>query len=108
MNARVPALVWCPFGDDASARHVAGRLLDEGLVSCANIFPAVQSLYVWNGERGENAETGVLFKTDSQRLDAAIARIEALHPYETPAILGWLCGSASSATVRWLCGGPDA
>jgi periplasmic divalent cation tolerance protein len=28
-------------------------------------------------------------KTDATMLERAIARLEALHPYETPAILGW-------------------
>ena len=40
-------------------------LLDERLIACANILPAMRSLYVWHGERGEASEVGVLFKTDA-------------------------------------------
>ncbi|MDF8333500.1 divalent-cation tolerance protein CutA [Novosphingobium cyanobacteriorum] len=96
------ALIWCPFADEASAEAVAGALLDEGLVACANILPGVRSLYRWKGARGEGREVGVLFKTTSTALARAIARLEALHPYEAPAIAGWVCDAAGSATVGWL------
>lgn len=96
------ALVWCPFGDSESAEAVAGQLLDEGLVACANILPGVRSLYRWKGERGEGAEVAVLFKTRADLLDAAVARLEALHPYDAPAISGWLCDAVGAAMVGWL------
>lgn len=99
MNA---ALIWCPFGDIESAEAVAGQLLDERLIACANILPAIRSLYRWNGERGEGTEVAVLFKTRADLLDAAVARLESLHPYEAPAIAGWRCDAAGAATLGWL------
>lgn len=51
------ALIWCPFSDAESAEAVASALLDERLIACANLLPAVRSLYRWNGERGEGAES---------------------------------------------------
>lgn len=96
------ALIWCPFGDAQSAEAVARKLLDERLIACANILPAVRSLYRWNGERGEGAEVAVLFKTCAVLLDAAVARLEALHPYDAPAIAGWRCDAAGTATLGWL------
>lgn len=96
------ALVWCPFPDEATARSVADTLLDEELIACANILPEMLSLFAWKGERSESRETGVMFKTDKALLAAVIARIEALHPYETPAVLGWHCDTASAGTIAWL------
>ena len=96
------ALIWSPFGDEESAARVANALLGEGLIACANILPSIRSLYIWNGERGEDQEVAVLFKTRADRLDAAIARLETLHPYETPAICGWRCDATGDATRRWL------
>jgi periplasmic divalent cation tolerance protein len=96
------ALIWCPFADEAGAEAAASSLLDEGLVACANIFPTIRSLYEWRGERGEARECGVLFKTHAALLDQATRRLEALHPYETPAIVGWRADSAGAATVQWL------
>ena len=102
MTPAGPALIWSPFADPESAETAASRLLDEGLIACANLLPAVRSLYVWQGERGEGAECGALFKTDAALLDAAIARLAQLHPYETPAITGWRCDAAAPATLAWL------
>lgn len=96
------ALIWCPFADSGSAERVAGTLIDEGLVACANILPGVRSLYRWQGVRGEGAEIAVLFKTTADVLDAAVRRLEAIHPYDSPAITGWLCDAAGPATLGWL------
>jgi periplasmic divalent cation tolerance protein len=97
-----PALIWCPLPDADSARKLINTLLDERLVACANILPGMQSLFVWNGERGEAMETGVLLKTDTALLDRAVERITALHPYEQPAVIGWRCDSANAGTLAWL------
>jgi periplasmic divalent cation tolerance protein len=102
--AEVPALIWCPFPDAASAAAIADALLDEGLVACANILPGITSHYVWNGERGSGEEVGTLFKTNAAVLAAATARLAELHPYDEPAIVGWHCDAAASGTVAWLSG----
>jgi periplasmic divalent cation tolerance protein len=50
----------------------------------------------------EAAEVGALFKTDAALLDQAVARLAELHPYETPAVLGWRVDAAAAATASWL------
>lgn len=96
------ALIWCPFPDEAGAFAVIDTLLEENLIACANILGDLQSRYVWKGEHGASHEVGVLFKTHSDHLGDAVTRIESLHPYETPAILGWHCEVANPATLEWL------
>lgn len=96
------ALIWCPFPDEAAARLVANTLLDERLIACANILGSMTSLFDWNGGREEAQETGVIFKTQASLVDRAVARLAALHPYETPAIVGWRCDAAALATLTWL------
>ena len=96
------ALVWCPFGDEDSAAAIARTLLDEGHVACANILPHARSLFMWQGRFDEVDETVVVFKTTSDRLDAAISRLAELHPYDTPAIAGWRADVTPPETARWL------
>ena len=96
------ALIWCPFPDEETAAAVATALLDEKLIVCANLLGPVRSLYQWNGERGDAREIGVVLKTDAALLDAAVARVAQLHPYDTPAVLGWRCDAVAGATARWL------
>lgn len=96
------ALIWSTFASEAEAEAAANALLDEGVIACANILPGVRSLYAWNGERGEGREVGALFKTDAAVLDQAVARLAELHPYDTPAIVGWQVDAAAPATAQWL------
>ena len=96
------ALIWCPFPSAAEADEAAARLLEEGLVACANRMGPMHSQFVWNGEISSSEETGVLFKTHERLLEQATRRLEELHPYDTPAIMGWRCDDASAATHQWL------
>jgi len=47
------ALIWSVFADEESAAAAADRLLEDGLIACANIMPGVRSIYRWRGGRLE-------------------------------------------------------
>lgn len=96
------ALIYCPFPDKVHAREVAGQLLDEKLIVCANILGDVESIFVWEGQRDHSQEVGVLFKTCEKFLDPCVERLEDLHRYKTPAIFGWRCDAAKPSTLAWL------
>ena len=95
------ALIWCPFADEDSGKKAAAQLLEERLIACANIVPAIQSAFVWQGVTDTGEEVGALFKTTSARMDEAMTRLDAIHPYEQPAITGWTV-RASPSTLAWL------
>ena len=98
------ALIYCPFPDAASAERIGAQLLDEKLIACINIGGSIRSLFDWEGERGAGAEVAALLKTDAALLERAVVRLESLHPYDTPAILGWRCDAAGKSTRDWLAG----
>lgn len=98
------ALIWSPFGSLEQARPVAETLVHEGLIACANILPRIVSVFHYEGKAQSADEVGVLFKTHPELLDAATQRLAQLHPYDTPAICGWLADSAPEETRDWLAG----
>ncbi len=98
------ALIYCPFPDRKSARTVTEALLDEQLIACANILGEVEAIFVWQGQRGRAEEVGVLFKTDSGVVERAVTRLVDLHPYDTPAVMGWRCDAVPQSTQDWLKG----
>lgn len=102
MEGDYPALIWCPFPDKESARQAAEALLGEQLIACANMLGSVESVFEWNGAIESSSETAVLFKTTGKVLEATILRLGALHPYDTPAIVGWRCDAGHPATLEWL------
>lgn len=95
-------MVWCPFPDREAAREAAEILLQEKLIACANIVGDIESLFEWQGAVQTSHECGLIFKTSGDCLAALVDRLGALHPYETPAILGWHCDEAHRATLTWL------
>ena len=94
-------LLYCPFPDLASARMAATALLDAQLVACCNLLPGMESHYDWEGARTVANETVLLAKTLETNASQAVARIQALHPYETPAVLR-IGATANAAFVQWV------
>jgi periplasmic divalent cation tolerance protein len=101
-NSGRAALVWSPFPDRETAKSIIRILLEERLIACANLFPDIESMFLWDGDISAAHETGVLFKTTADRIAALVARLGELHPYDTPVIIGWQCESAHPATLEWL------
>ena len=77
-------------------------MVEENLVACANILPQIASVFRWEGIVTEAEEAGVLFKTSGELLDRAVGRLAQLHPYDTPAVLGWRTDTAARQTSEWL------
>lgn len=96
------ALIYCPFPDEASAETIGRALIEEGLIGCINIGGPIRSIFAWGGAIDEGTEIPCLLKTSTAKLEQAVARLESLHPYDAPAIMGWRCDVAGAATQAWL------
>lgn len=84
------------------AEELARALLDERLVACVNVVPGVRSLYRWRDAVCDEAEALLVMETSAEDLDAKIARIAALHPYELPKILALEPSSVLPAYLQWV------
>ncbi|MEM1052139.1 MAG: divalent-cation tolerance protein CutA [Pseudomonadota bacterium] len=104
INVDKAALIWCPCPDPDIARELAETLLSEKLTACANIIPQITSVFEWNGKANTEAEAVLVLKTRGGLLDQATLRLGECHPYDTPAIVGWVCDTAHPATLGWLGG----
>jgi len=83
----MPKLIYCSTANVNEARTIAQRLLEEKLVACVNIIPAVESMYRWNGLIEKEKETVLFIKTINEKVDATIKRIDQLHSYDVPEII---------------------
>ena len=79
-------LLYVPLPDQKTGQMLAQRLLEKNLIACANIFPPHISVYSWNGAVCDDPEVLTIFKTSSEKKQAAMAAIKELHPFETPCI----------------------
>jgi periplasmic divalent cation tolerance protein len=90
------------FGSAEEARRVARILVEERLAACANVIPAVESIYRWKGEVETAPETLVLFKTNIDRYYQFEARLKQLHSYEVPEILALQAHAGLLDYLRWV------
>ncbi len=98
------------FPDADVAARVARALVEEQLVACVNLLPAIRSIYQWQGAIEESAEVLAILKTTAELTARAIARLTELHPYDVPEAialditaghppyLAWLTSSTTPAT----------
>ncbi len=89
----------------APAEHapmLARALLEARLIGCANLIPAVRSLYWWEGAIQDEAEVVMLMETPAERVAEAVAALDQAHPYSVPKILVVEPESVNSAYLDWL------
>lgn len=102
--ADLPLVVMTTLPDGESARRIAHTLVMEHLVACAQILPAMTSLYLWEGELCTDSEHLLLLKTVPVQFPAIAQRLKELHPYTEPEILALPTTAVSESYHRWLLG----
>lgn len=92
-------LTTAPSRDEAA--KIAGLLIDEKLAACVQLLP-IESFYVWDGKKQNEAEVLLLVKTHSALFDAAIARIKTVHSYSVPEIVAMPFTAGFTGYFRWI------
>jgi periplasmic divalent cation tolerance protein len=93
------------FPDIETARSIATQLVTENFAACANLIPAVESIYRWQ-DKIENAnETLVFFKTTASRYPAFQEKLKSLHPYDVPEIICLRIADGLPEYLRWVSAG---
>jgi len=95
-------LIYTTFSSTADAQRCGGALVQRGLAACVNILPGMVSIYEWEGELGRDEEVVMIVKTRAGRLDAALAALEDVHPYDTPALITLAPEAVNGPYADWL------
>ena len=90
------------FPDAETASRIAQTLVEEKFAACANLIPAVHSIYRWKEKIETAGEVLVFFKTTEDRQAAFDQKLRALHPYEVPELLFIKVDSGSPDYLRWV------
>lgn len=85
-----------------AAAELAKAVVGEKLAACANLLPAVRSIYRWQGRVQDESEVLVLFKTRQEHFERLKARLLELHPYEIPEVLAIPVEQGYQAYLDWL------
>lgn len=92
----------CTCPDDTSAAVIAEALVEERLAACVSRLPGLQSTYRWQDRIEHAGEVLLLIKTGSDRLDAVVARVQALHPHEVPELIAVDTAGGLAPYLDWV------
>lgn len=95
-------LIVSTFPDAETARRIARQLVQEKLAACANLVPAIESIYRWEGKIEAAQETIAFLKTTPARFPELQARLASLHPYDVPEVIAIPLTAGLPNYLRWI------
>jgi periplasmic divalent cation tolerance protein len=90
------------FPDAETANRAAHTLISEKFAACANIIPAIHSIYRWKDKIETGDEVMVFFKTTPDRQAAFQEKLRSLHPHEVPEIILLSVVAGFPDYLRWV------
>jgi periplasmic divalent cation tolerance protein len=90
------------FPDHETAERISNQLVSEKCAACANILPAIESIYSWKGKVEHGSETLVFFKLSTAQRSIFQEKMHSLHPYEVPEIIFLSVSSGLPDYLRWV------
>jgi periplasmic divalent cation tolerance protein len=102
MRAEDAIVILVTAGNEAEAERIARALVDERLVACVNVLPAVRSFYRWEGRVADDAELLLVIKTRRERFEAVAARVREIHSYDVPEVIALPVLAGSETYLEWL------
>ena len=86
------------------ARKIAEQALKDRVVSCANIYPTVETMYWWQGQIQYSTEAVLILKTTQDMVAKATETVKRWHSYSTPCVLSIPIESGNEEYIQWLRG----
>ncbi len=102
MPEREIMMVKTMCGSEEEALKIAGILLDEHLIACANLLAPAKSVFRWEGAVETGTEFMLLMKTQKKHVGEITARITHLHSYELPEISALPIEDGSAQYLQWV------
>jgi periplasmic divalent cation tolerance protein len=100
MSKAMFVYVTCPSLEEAQS--IARAIVEQRHAACANIIPAVASIYHWQGKIESAQETVLVFKTAQDKWQGLQDALKALHPYEVPCIIALPIEQGYAPYLQWI------
>lgn len=95
-------MVYVTCKDKEEAKSIASHVISKRLAACANIFPAHESLYWWDGEVQDEQEVAMILKTTKERYHELEDAIKEKHSYDVPCIVALSLENGNHAFLDWI------
>ena len=102
-NAPVQLIyITCP--NTNLAQSIARKLVDTGLIACANIIPEMQSIYKWQDQVCEDNEVILILKARKDNFVKIKETVLELHEYDCPCVVALDIGDGHLSYLNWVAG----
>lgn len=95
-------LILTTLPDPDTARQLARQLVEARLAACVNVLAPCTSVYRWQAQVQEDAETPLLIKTSADRYAAVETFLVQHHPYELPEIIALPIVQGLAGYLDWV------
>jgi len=95
-------VVLCTCPDSPTAESLATGLVENGLAACVNILPEIRSIYRWQGEVQQDAETLLIMKTGRETYLRMESWLVEHHPYDVPEVLALPIERGAADYLDWV------
>jgi len=95
-------LVYITTADESEALRIGRALVERRLAACANVVPAIRSVYWWEGRLVEDGETLLLLKSRAAVLERLIAAVREMHSYSVPCITAFPVVGGNPDYLAWV------
>lgn len=84
------------------AQKIGRELISSHLAACVNLFPQMNSIYIWDGKLQEDSEVVMIAKTTEARVADLIAKVKSLHSYSCPCIVSLKVEGGYPPFLQWV------
>lgn len=93
-------LTTCP--DLTSAHSIAEGLVKLEIAACVNILPTIISIYKWQNNIEQSAESQLFIKTNESNWPKVESYIKTNHPYDVPELIELDISNGSPEYFSWM------
>jgi periplasmic divalent cation tolerance protein len=95
-------IIYVTFPNKELAHKIIYKLLELKLIACANIFPKIESIYLWNGSIEKNEEFVAILKTSNKHYTTIEKYIKEHHDYKVPCIFSIKNTKFEKNFAKWI------
>ena len=95
-------LIYATAASRDEALSLGRALVEARLAACANVLPGMVSVYWWEGKVEQGDEAVLVLKTRAELVEAATARLRALHSYACPCVVALPIVAGNPDFLAWI------
>jgi periplasmic divalent cation tolerance protein len=97
-----PLVVLVTAASRKEAVRIGRALVGAKLAACANVLPAIRSMFRWKGKICDARETLLVIKSRADLFGALAREVKRLHSYEVPEIIALPIVDGTSDYLSWI------